>query len=578
MATTVAEQLIDVLYAAGVRRIYGLVGDSLNPVADAVRRHPDFEWVHTHNEEGAAFAASADAQVTGRLAVCAGSCGPGNTHLIQGLYDAHRSAAPVLAIASHIPSSQIGTGYFQETHPERVFADCSHFSEMINGAEQMPRLLRIAMQTAVGKQGVAVLSLPGDIGARPVAHDTGTSSLVYGAPAAVPPDEQVRELAERINAAETVTLFVGAGVREARAEVLELAGLLHAPIGHSLGGKEWIQYDNPYDVGMSGLLGYGACYEAMHEADLLILAGTDFPYDTFLPGRGTVQIDRDPAHLGRRTALELGVAGDVGATIRAVLPLLKTKTDRAFLDRMLRRHARALENVVDAYTHDIHTMRPIHPEYVAAQLDDLAADDAIFTVDTGMCNVWAARYLSPSPRRRVIGSFRHGSMANALPQAIGAQTALPDRQVVSLSGDGGLAMLMGELLTARERNLPLTVVVFNNGALGMIRLEMMVAGYPYFGTDHGPVDYAAIASACGFDAIGVDDPGDVRPALERALATPGPSLVDVRTDPNALSLPPHITGEQVRGFALASTRTVLHGGVGRMIELARSNLRNIPRP
>ncbi|WP_030842573.1 pyruvate dehydrogenase [Streptomyces hygroscopicus] len=578
MSTTVAEQLIDVLHAAGVRRIYGLVGDSLNPVADAIRRHPDFEWVHTHNEEAAAFAASAEAQITGRLAVCAGSCGPGNTHLIQGLYDAHRSGAPVLAIASHIPSGQIGTGYFRETHPERVFADCSHFSEMVNSAEQMPRLLRIAMQTAVGRSGVSVIAIPGDIGARPAAHPTGTSPLVYGTPAGLPAAEDIRELAERINKARTVTLFAGAGIRDARKEVLQLAETLNAPIGHSLGGKEWIQYDNSYDVGMSGLLGYGACYDAMHEADLLLLLGTDFPYDTFLPGSHTVQIDRDASRLGRRTPLDLGVTGDTGATIRAVLPLLKAKTDRRFLDRMLSRHAKALEHVVAAYTRGIDTMRPIHPEFVAAQIDDLAADDAIFTVDTGMCNVWSARYLTPSPHRRVIGSFRHGSMANALPQAIGAQTAAPARQVVSLSGDGGLSMLLGELLTTRERNLPLTVVVFNNGSLGMIRLEMMVSGYPYFATEHGAVDYAAIAAACGLDSIAVDDPTEVRPALAKALSSPRPFLVDVRPDPNALSLPPHITAQQVRGFALASTRTVLDGGVGRMLDLARSNIRNIPRP
>lgn len=575
---TVAEQMIDELYAAGIRHIYGLVGDSLNPVADAIRRHRDFEWIHVHNEEAAAFAASAEAQVTGRLAVCAGSCGPGNTHLIQGLYDAHRSAAPVLALASHIPSGEIGTDYFQETHPERVFADCSHFSEMVNGAAQLPRLLRIAMQTAVGRGGVAVLSLPGDIGARPAVDGSAPGALTYARPIEVPGEAEVRRLADLLNAAEKVTLFVGAGIRDARAEVLDLARTLQAPMGHSLGGKEWIQYDNPYDVGMSGLLGYGACYDAMHEADLVLLLGTDFPYDAFLPGRNTVQVDRDPARLGRRTPLELGIPADVGATIRAVLPLLAERRPGRFLERMLRKHADALEEVVGAYTTKVGTRKPIHPEYVAAQLDDLADDDAIFTVDTGMCNVWAARYISPTAGRRVIGSFRHGSMANALPQALGAQTAYPGRQVISMSGDGGLSMLLGELLTARERALPVKVVVFNNASLGMIRLEMMVSGYPYFATDHGVADYAAIAAACGLSSIRVEDPGALRTALDGALHTDGPVLVDVRTDPNALSLPPHITGGQVRGFALASMRTVLDGGVGRMVELARSNVRNIPRP
>ncbi|MBO0847851.1 MAG: pyruvate dehydrogenase [Pseudonocardia sp.] len=578
MAQTVAEQIVEVLRQAGVRRIYGLVGDSLNPLVDAIRRVPDLDWVHVHNEEAAALAAAAEAQVTGRLAVCAGSCGPGNTHLVQGLYDAHRSAAPVLAIASHIPSTQIGTNYFQETHPQQLLAECSAYCELISRPEQLPRLLRIAMQSAVTHPGVGVLVLPGDIGSQPAANSTGSSHLVTTRAVGVPAPEQVQALADRINDAETVTLFVGAGVRDARDEVLELAERVHGPIGHSLGGKEWIQYDNPFDVGMSGLLGYGACYEAMHEADLLVLLGTDFPYDTFLPQAHTVQVDRDASHLGRRTRLELGVEGDVGATLRAVLPLLKTREDRTFLHRMLRRHAEALEKVVSAYNKGVENLRPIHPEYVATVLDELMSDDAIVTVDTGMCNVWAARYLTPNGRRRVIGSFRHGTMANALPHAIGASFAYPGRQVVSMSGDGGLTMLLGELLTVREHDLPVKTVVFNNGSLGMIRLEMMVAGYPSFQTDHGPADLAGIASACDIPSLTVDDPGMLRDAMRTALSVPGPYLLDVRTDPNALSIPPHITASQVRGFALAATRTVLSGGVGSMIQLARSNLRSIPRP
>jgi pyruvate dehydrogenase (quinone) len=381
-----------------------------------------------------------------------------------------------------------------------------------------------------------------------------------------------------LNQARTVTLFVGAGIWNARDEVLALAGKVHSPIGHALGGKEVIQYDNPFDVGMSGLLGYGACYEATNEADLLVLLGTDFPYDAFLPQTRTVQVDDDPARLGRRTVIELGVEGDVGETLRAVLPLVEQRSDRRFLDAMLRRHSDVLERVVQAYTHDIDTQVPIHPEYVAAVLDEVAAEDAVFTVDTGMCNVWAARYITPNGRRRVIGSFRHDSMANALPHAIGAQFAYPGRQVVSMSGDGGLSMLMGELLTVREHQVPVKVVVFNNGSLGMIRLEMMVAGYPPFQTDHEPVDYAAIARASELRALRVEKPTDVREAFIDAFRDPGPVLVDVLTDPNALSIPPHITAAQVRGFALAATRTVLDGGVGKMIELARSNLRNIPRP
>jgi pyruvate dehydrogenase (quinone) len=578
VAQTVAEQIIEVLAAAGVRRVYGLVGDSLNPLADAIRRNPDIEWVHVRNEEAAAMAAAAEAQLTGRLAVCAGSCGPGNTHLIQGLYDAHRSGAPVLAIASHIPSTQIGTNYFQETHPEYLFQECSAYCELVSRPEQLPRLQRIAMQTALAKSGVAVLVLPGDITGLPAAHPTGHSDLVSPTAIVQPNPEQVQALADKINAAETVTLFVGAGVQHARGEVLELAGKINSPIGHSLGGKEWIQYDNPYDVGMSGLLGYGACYEATHESELLVLLGTDFPYDTFLPQERTVQVDKDGSHLGRRTRLELGVEGDVGATLRAVMPLINTKSDRRFLDRMLRKHAEMLEKVVSAYTAKVERMRPVHPEYVAAQLDEVMADDAIVTVDTGMCNVWAARYLTPTGRRRIIGSFRHGTMANALPHAIGAAYAYPGRQVVSMSGDGGLTMLLGELLTVAEHELPVKIIVFNNGALGMIRLEMMVAGYPSFQTDHGVANLAGIARASGVSSVMVDDPAQLGTALREAFDSPGPFLVDVHTDPNALSIPPHITATQVRGFALAATRTVLDGGVGKMVELARSNLRSIPRP
>jgi pyruvate dehydrogenase (quinone) len=574
---TVAAQLVRMLRDAGARRIYGVVGDSLNPVVDAVRHTEGIEWVHVSNEEGGAFAAAAEAQVTGQLAVCAGSCGPGNTHLVQGLYDAHRSGAPVVAIASHIQSQEIGMGFFQETHPERTFQDCSYWCEVVT-PKQMPHTLRVAIQTAIGRRGVSVVVLPGDLAAEESGGPTVPTALVSRPSPVRPVPEQVQALADALNAARTVTLFCGAGCAGAHDEVMELAGRVLAPVGHALGGKEWIQYDNPYDVGMNGLLGYGAAHKATHEADLLLLLGTDFPYTNFLPQRRTAQVDADAGHLGRRSPLEVAVHGDVGETIRALLPLLEQKTDRRFLDSMLRQHAEALEKVVDAYTHRVERMRPIHPEYVAAQLDDLAADDAVFTVDTGMCNVWAARYLTPNGRRRVIGSFRHGSMANALPHAVGAQFAAPGRQVVSMSGDGGLAMLLGELITVRLHRLPVKVVLFNNASLGMVKLEMMVDGIPDFETDHEPTDFAAIAEGVGIRSMRVEDPRDVRSTLEKGLAEPGPVLMEFVTDPNALSIPPAITGEQIRGFATSATKQVLGGGVGKMIDLARSNLRNIPRP
>lgn len=576
--TTLADMLVRDLVALGVSRIYGIVGDSLNPIVDAVRRAEGIEWVHVRHEEAAAFAAAAEAQLTGKLAVCAGSCGPGNLHLINGLYDAHRTGAPVLAIASHLPLTQIGTGFFQETHPQQLFTECSHYSELISAPEQLPRLLRIAVQTALGAGGVSVLTIPGDVSSQDAPAPQAEATHLAERSPVVPSADRIDELVRILDNAGKVMLFCGDGVRDAHGEVMALATALSAPVGHSLRGKQWIQYDNPFDVGMSGLLGYGACYEAMHDADCVVLLGTDFPYDTFLPQQHTVQIDHDLTRFGRRTPLELAVHGDVKETIALLLERLRPRTDRSFLDKMLRRHAKLLDKVVEAYTGNIADRTPIHPEYAAALLDARAADDAVFTVDTGMGNVWAARYLTPNGQRRVIGSFLHGSMANALPHAIGAQFAYPGRQVIAICGDGGLSMLLGELLTLRLYDIPVKVVVFNNASLGMVKLEMMVDGYPSFGTDHPAVDFTSIAQACGLPALRVENPAGIDDALRATFATPGPAVLEIITDPNALSIPPKITGEMLKGFALSAGRTVLGGGVGTMLELARSNIRNIPRP
>lgn len=575
----VAEQFIDILVRAGVRRMYGVVGDSLNPVVDAIRRTGGIEWIQVRHEETAAFAAGAEAQITGSLAACAGSCGPGNLHLINGLYDAHRSMAPVLALASHIPSSEIGLGYFQETHPDRLFTECSHYSELISSPRQMPRVLQSAIQHAIGRGGVGVVSLPGDIASLPAPEQSAEQALVTARPTVRPGNGEIDKLVRLIDEADRVTLFCGSGTAGAHAEVMEFAGRVKAPVGHALRGKEWIQYDNPYDVGMSGLLGYGAAYEATHECDLLILLGTDFPYSAFLPDDvKIVQVDIRPEHLGRRTKLDLAVWGDVRETLRALNTRVKAKTDRRFLDRMLKKHADALEGVVKAYTRKVEKRTPIHPEYVAAVLDELADEDAVFTVDTGMCNVWAARYLSPNGKRRIIGSFSHGSMANALPQAIGAQFTDRGRQVVSMSGDGGFSMLMGDFLTLVQYDLPVKVVLFNNSSLGMVELEMLVSGLPSYGTTNKNPDFAAIARAAGAYGVRVEKPKQLTAALKDAFKHKGPALVDVVTDPNALSIPPKISAEMVTGFALSASKIVLDGGVGRMIQMARSNLRNVPRP
>jgi pyruvate dehydrogenase (quinone) len=576
---SIAEQYVDLLARAGVQRVYGVVGDSLNPVVDAIRRHDALDWIQVRHEEVAAFAAGAEAQLTGRLAACAGSCGPGNLHLINGLFDAHRSMAPVLALAAQIPSGEIGTGYFQETHPDRLFEECSHYSELISSPRQMPRVVQTAIQHAVGRRGVSVVALSGDVADEEAPNEGTELAIPLDLPAIRPAGHELSRLREMVDAAERVTLFCGRGVAGAHAEVMAFAEKIKAPVGHALRGKEHIQYDNPYDVGMSGLLGYGAAYEAMHEADLLILLGTDFPYSNFLPRHvKTVQVDLQPERLGRRTSLDLAVWGDVRETLRCLTPAVREKRSRRFLDRMLHRHVHALEKAVGAYTHDVERLSPIHPEYVASVLDEEAADDAVFTVDTGMCCVWAARYLTPNGRRRILGSFVHGSMANALPQAIGAQFLDRRRQVVSLSGDGGFSMLMGDFLTAVQYGLPVKVVVFNNSSLGMVDLEMMVDGLPPHGTGYPHTDYAAIATAAGARGIRVEAAADVRGALREAFAHDGPVLVDVVTDPDALAVPPKTSVEQVSGFALSASRTILAGGVGRMMHLARTNLRNIPRP
>ena len=573
-----AEQMIAQLIEAGVERVYGVVGDSLNPIVDAVRasggtQNGGIDWIHVRHEEAAAFAASAEAQVTGKLAVCAGSCGPGNTHLINGLYDAQRSHAPVLAIASHIPSEQIGTGYFQETHPERIFEDCSVYNEMAVSGHQTLRIINSGMRHAIARGGVAVVTIPGDI----AIQDAVDSVPVWGdyRPGTIIPDEAtVRDLADRINTAEKVSIFAGAGVAGAHDEVVQLADLAAAPVGHTMRGKEYIQYDNPFDVGMTGLLGYGEAAEGMKESDLMLLLGTDFPYDQFLPNVQTVQIDRAGEVLGRRTNTDLLIEADVAATLKAVIPHVNRKSDRKFLEKLLRKNEKIMTKVVGAYTRNP-SKGKIHPEFAAAVLDEVAADDAIFTADTGMCNVWTARYITPNSKRRLLGSFLHGSMANALPMALGAQVAMPERQVISVSGDGGLSMLLGDILTASMYNLPLTIVVFNNSTLGMVKLEQLVQGFEDFGVDVPLVNYADIAAAAGFQAQRVEKAEDLEGAFQTALAHQGPSLVEIITDPNALSMPPEVEAKQIVGFATSLSKIALNRGAAEAVAMARSNLRNV---
>lgn len=571
----VAELIVDTLDQAGVERIYGVVGDSLNGLTEALRKTGKLRWVHVRHEEVAAFAAAGEAQITGNLAVCAGSCGPGNLHLINGLFDAQRSRTPVLAIAAQIPSAEIGGGYFQETHPQTLFQECSVYCELVSDPHQMPFVLENAIRAAVGQRGVAVVVVPGDVAlkAAPDREISPPRGLLPPTPVSVPAEGDLDALAGMLNDAERVTLFCGRGCAGAHAPLMELAEALKSPIVHALGGKEHVEYDNPYDVGMTGFIGFSSGYEAMHACDVLLMLGTDFPYKQFLPtGIKIVQVDIRPANLGRRCKLDLGIVGDVGATIRALLPRLAVKSDRLHLDDSITRYRHARKGL-DALAQGTPGAKPIHPQYLARLISERAAADAAFTFDVGTPTIWAARYLEMNGKRRLVGSLVHGSMANALPQAIGIQAAQPGRQVVSLSGDGGFSMLMGDLITLTQEKLPVKTVIFNNGVLGFVALEMKAAGFVELGTDLQNPDFAAMARAMGILGVRVEDPGDLPAGLDRVLAHDGPAVLDVVTATQELSMPPTIGVEQAKGFGLWMLRAVLSGHGSEVIDLASTNLR-----
>ncbi|BBZ27680.1 pyruvate dehydrogenase [Mycolicibacterium madagascariense] len=570
---TIATQLIDALTASGVRRVYGLPGDSLNGFTDAIRRSGDVTWEHVRHEETAAFAAAADAALTGRLAVCAGSCGPGNLHLINGLFDAQRSRVPVLAIAAHIPRSEIGSEYFQETHPQDLFAECSVYCELISTPEMAPRIIEMAMRTAIEENGVAVVVVPGEIFLAP-AVESGylTKPIVPTRSVVRPDDEALRQAADILNGAERVTILGGAGVQGAHDALVRLAGTLNAPVVHALRGKEFIEYDNPYDVGMTGLLGFASGYKAIREADVLLMLGTDFPYQQFYPQDARiVQVDVRGRNLGRRTPIDLGLVGTVADTLAALQPLLTQKSSREHLDRSLRHYAKTRKSMDGLAVND-RDKTPIRPEYVAGLANRLAAEDAVFTVDVGSPVVWAARYLEMNGKRRLIGSFNHGTMACAVPHAIGAQTAFPDRQVVALAGDGGLTMLFGELVTLMQNRLPVKVIVFNNSSLNFVELEMKAAGIVNFGTDLVNPDFAAVGRALGAFGRRVEHPGELEQALTDAFAHDGPAIVDVVTARQELSIPPAISVEQAKGFSLYAIRTIMAGRADELLDLVTTNV------
>ena len=568
----IAHLLVKVLNDAGVRQIYGVSGDSLNGITDAIRVNKQIQWIHVRHEETAAFAAGAEAHLTGELAVCAGSCGPGNLHLINGLYDCHRSRVPVLAIAAQIPSNEIGSGYFQETHPEHLFAQCSHYCELVSQPEQMPRVLEIAMQTALSRRGVAVVVLPGDVALRDAVDESRRIHFPQPKPRVCPSHDEITELARILNDSKKTTIFAGAGCAGAHPELMEVAGKLKAPIVHALRGKEFVEYDNPFDVGMTGLLGFASGYHAMMTCDTLLLLGTDFPYQQFYPEDATIiQVDVRGEQIGRRTKVDLGLVGDVKATLDELNPKLHTKNDESHLHTSLEHYKNARKGL-DELAAGEPGRKPIHPQYVVKTLDELAAQDAIFSCDVGTPTIWAARYLRMNGKRRLLGSFTHGSMANALPQAIGAQVSHPGRQVVTLSGDGGLAMLMGDLLSLRQLRLPVKLVVFNNNSLAFVELEMKAAGILDFGTDlHNP-NLAKIAEAAGLLGLRAETPEQVQPMIEQALNHEGPALVEAMVSRQELSMPPTITLDQMRGFSLFMAKAVLSGRGDEIIDLARTNL------
>lgn len=572
MNPNIAEMMVRTLAAAGVKRIYGVVGDSLNGITESIRKQKTIEWIPVRHEEVAAFAAGAEAHLTGSLTVCAGSCGPGNMHLINGLYDCHRSRVPVLAIAAQIPSREVGSNYFQETRPESLFRDCSVYCETITSAAQMPRVLGLAIQSALGLRGVSVITISGDTALQEAPSKEPRLIHTDPQPPSIRPSgTEIAKLADLLNNAKKVTILGGAGCAGAHAELVRTADVLRAPIVHALRGKEFIEYDNPFDVGMTGLLGFASGYYAIMDCDALLMLGTDFPYQQFYPNAKIAQVDIRAENLGRRAPLALGMVGDVHDTLAALFPLLERKPDSAHLERSLTHYASTRKGLDDLAT-GVPGRTPIHPQYLTRVVDELAAEDAIFTADVGSPTMWAARYLTMNGKRRLLGSFNHGSMANAMPQAIGTQLAHPDRQVISLSGDGGFSMLMGDLLTIRQLRLPVKLVVYNNGSLGFVELEMKAAGLLDFGTTLDNPDFARMAAAIGIRGIRVEDPGNVPTAIREALAHDGPVLIDAVVNRHEISIPPKIELEQAKGFSLYMLKAVMSGKGSEILDLARTNL------
>jgi pyruvate dehydrogenase (quinone) len=573
MAKRVADVVTETLISAGVSRVYGVSGDSLNGLTDSIRAHSkDISWIHVRHEEAGAFAAGADAHLTGKLAACAGSCGPGNLHLINGLYDCHRSRVPVIAIAAQIPIREIGSNYFQETHPEILFRECSSYCELVSHTDQIPRVLEIAIRTAIAVNGVSVVVLPGDLALEDATSKRPIPTFSRAPPNVTPPALDIQNLAKALNSCAKVTVLAGAGCAGAHSQLMEVAGLLQAPIVHAFRGKEFVEYDNPFDVGMTGLLGFSSGYYAMMDSDMLLMLGTDFPYQQFYPADATIaQVDLRGEQIGRRTKVDMGLVGGVVETLTALKPLLAQKPDSGHLKASIDHYQKTRRDLDNLATGEP-GKKPIHPQYVMKVVNEVAAEDAIFAFDVGTPTIWAARYLRMNGKRRLVGSFSHGSMANSLPQAIGAQEACPNKQVISLSGDGGFAMLMGDLLSLVQLKLPVKVVIFNNGALDFVELEMKSAGLVDYGTDLVNPDFSKLAESVEIPGFRVEAPEEVRPALTKAFSAEGPALVDCVVNRQELLIPPNINYAVVKGFTLYMIRAVLNGKGDEIVDLAKTNL------
>ncbi|MCC8409667.1 thiamine pyrophosphate-dependent enzyme [Mucilaginibacter sp. UR6-1] len=574
MAKTVADQLVEMLVNAGIKRIYAVTGDSLNEVNDSVRRSGKIQWIHVRHEEAGAYAAAAEAELTG-IACCAGSSGPGHVHLINGLYDAHRSGAPVIAIASTIATTEFGTEYFQETNTLKLFADCSHYNQIATTPKQLPRMLQGAIQAALHKKGVAVVGLPGDITGMDAEEITTATQNFNPIPVIKPSDADLSNLASVLGQHKKITIFCGIGAADAHDEVVALSQKLHATVAYSFRAKMDIQHHNPNEVGMTGLLGIPSAYQSMHHSDLILLLGTDFPYANFIPTDCTIaQVDTKPERIGRRANVDIGLCGSVKDTLQALLPLVNQSTNDKFLREQLEFYAE-VKKKMHTYVEDTGDTDKIHPEYVSHCIDELADDDTIFTVDTGMSCVWGARYINATGKRKMLGSFNHGSMANAMPQAIGASLAFPGRQVVAFCGDGGLSMLLGDLATITQYKLPVKIIVFNNRSLGMVKLEMEVAGLPDWQTDMHNPDFMLVAQAMGMKGFTVNEPTGVKAAIQAAFQHDGPALVNIMTDPNALAMPPKIEFKQVKGMALSMSKLILNGEMNEVLDTVKANYKHI---